>query len=250
MTPQNASVLITGVAGGIGQALSKCFTDAGYHVIGLDLQPAPSPCMTMIEADLQQMCVDATYRDTVMGQIRSALGHHPLKALINNAAIQIVKSVDGLAVEDWHHTLDVNLVAPFVLSQALLRDLEQSRGSIINIASIHATLTKPTFVCYATSKAALVGLTQSMAVELGARVRVNCICPAAVATPMLLAGFQGKEDLLQELSQMHPIGRIAHPKEVAQVALFLASPAASFITGATIGVDGGISARLHDPDPG
>lgn len=250
MTDQNVSVLITGAAGGIGLALSECFANAGYHVLGLDKHPASYDRIIMIEADLRQMCIDLAYRDNVIQQIRAALGQNPLKVLINNAAVQIVKPVDALAIEDWHYTLDVNLIAPFVLSQALFRDLEKNQGSIINIASIHATLTKPAFVCYATSKAALAGLTKSMAVELGARVRVNCICPAAVATPMLLAGFQGKEEVLQELSQVHPIGRIAQPEEVAQVALFLASPAASFITGAAIGVDGGISACLHDPDPG
>jgi NAD(P)-dependent dehydrogenase (short-subunit alcohol dehydrogenase family) len=143
--------------------------------------------------------------------------------------------------------LNVNLVAPFLLVQALLQELENANGSVINIASIHAQVTKPEFVCYATSKTALVGLTRSMAVDLGGRVRINSICPAAVSTPMLMAGFEGKDDRFKELSRMHPLGRIGTPDEIAQVALFLASPAASFITGAAINVDGGIGSRLHDP---
>jgi NAD(P)-dependent dehydrogenase (short-subunit alcohol dehydrogenase family) len=128
-----------------------------------------------------------------------------------------------------------------------LADIERAKGSVVNIASIHAVATKPGFVCYATSKAALVGLTRSMAVDLGPRVRVNAINPAATATPMLLAGFEGKSKELDELAKKHPLERIAQPWEVAKTALFLASPDAAFITGTCLNIDGGIGGRLHDP---
>ncbi|NJL86666.1 MAG: SDR family oxidoreductase [Leptolyngbyaceae cyanobacterium SM1_1_3] len=193
------------------------------------------------------LCRDQDYQSKVLAQVRSHLNSNPLKVLINNAAIQVVKPVEQITPTYWHATLDVNLVAPFLLTQAFLGDLTITQGSIVNIASIHATLTKPEFVCYATSKAALVGLTRSLAVELGDRVRINAITPAAVATPMLLAGFEGKNKAFEELGQMHPIGRIATPQEVAQAALFLASDQASFITGAVLSLDGGIGSRLHDP---
>jgi NAD(P)-dependent dehydrogenase (short-subunit alcohol dehydrogenase family) len=142
----------------------------------------------------------------------------------------------------------VNLIAPFVLIRELLSCLSNANGSVVNINSIHGTLTKPGFVCYATSKAALGGLTKSTAVELGGQVRVNAINPAATATPMLVAGFEDKESALRELGRMHPIGRIAKPEEIAQAAVFLASEQASFITGACLNVDGGMAARLHDPE--
>jgi NAD(P)-dependent dehydrogenase (short-subunit alcohol dehydrogenase family) len=238
--------VITGVAGGIGQALCHIFQDAGYRVIGLDLKETENGDR-FIRADLQQICTDSTERAKVIDSIRNYLENGELRVLVNNAAVQILKPTEKLTVEDWHRTLNINLVAPFVLTQALLSELEQAKGSVVNIASIHATATKPDFVCYATSKAALVGLTKSMAIDLGSRVRVNAICPAAVATPMLMAGFEGKEELFKQLSAMHPLESIAQPEEVAQVALFLASPQASFITGASISVDGGISSRLHDP---
>ena len=135
----------------------------------------------------------------------------------------------------------------FLLIQGLLPELQQVEGSVVNIASIHATNTKPEFVCYATSKTALIGLTRSLAIDLGNKVRINAICPAATATPMLMAGFKGKGGEFQQLSQMHPLERIAQPEEVARVGLFLASPQASFITGASLKVDGGIGVRLHDP---
>jgi NAD(P)-dependent dehydrogenase (short-subunit alcohol dehydrogenase family) len=119
---------------------------------------------------------------------------------------------------------------------------------VVNVASIHALSTKPRFVTYATSKAALVGLTRAMAIDLGPKLRVNAICPAATATQMLLSGFGKSTDKLAELSAKHPLGRIATAEEVAQAALFLASEAASFISGVTLNVDGSIGARLHDPD--
>jgi NAD(P)-dependent dehydrogenase (short-subunit alcohol dehydrogenase family) len=125
--------------------------------------------------------------------------------------------------------------------------LEKAKGSVVNIASIHAVATKPGFVCYATSKAALVGMTRALAVDLGPRVRINAINPAATATPMLLAGFEGKAKQFEELSKMHPLERIAQPWEVAKTAIYLASDDASFITGSVLHIDGGIGGRLHDP---
>ncbi len=241
-------VLITGASGGIGQALCRVFTEAGYWAIGLDRVSSDMPVKAFIEADLRKICLDTEYRIEVIDSIREHMGKDQgLDALVNNAAVQILKSTEEITVEDWHQTLDINLVAPFVLAQGLLNELEKAVGSVVNIASIHANLTKPGFVCYATSKAALVGLTKSMAVDLGAKVRVNAICPAAVATPMLMAGFAGKEAEFQDLSKMHPIGRIAQPEEVAKAALFLVSPEASFISGSVLNIDGAMGDRLHDP---
>jgi NAD(P)-dependent dehydrogenase (short-subunit alcohol dehydrogenase family) len=129
----------------------------------------------------------------------------------------------------------------------MLPDLEKARGSVVNISSVHATLTKPGFSAYATSKAALLGMTRALAVDLGPRVRVNCVTPAATDTPMLRAGFEGNPAELSALAAMHPSGRIATPEEIARVVLFLASDAASAITGAALAADGGIGGRLHDP---
>jgi NAD(P)-dependent dehydrogenase (short-subunit alcohol dehydrogenase family) len=119
---------------------------------------------------------------------------------------------------------------------------------VVNIGSIHSALTKPRFTCYATSKAALGGLTRSLAVELGGTVRVNELNPAATDTPMLRAGFEGKPGAFERLAAVHPAGRIAAPDEVARAALFLTSDAASFINGESLRVDGGVGVRLHDPE--
>ena len=241
------TILITGASGGIGKAMSSLFVKEGFNVIATDqIHNEKLECSNFVYCDLKKIVRDNNYRKKIIDEFKSYF-KDGLFALINNAAEQILGSVEELTVQNWLDTLDVNLSAPFVLSQAFVKDLELSGGSIINISSIHQVLTKPGFTAYATSKAALSGLVRAMAVDLGGRVRVNAIAPAATSTPMLLAGFEGKEKLFEQLSNMHPLGRISTPEEVAQVALFLSSEKASSITGAVINVDCGISGRLHDP---
>lgn len=241
------NALITGASGGIGTALCSAYKHAGYVVIATDLKKNPLlQCDTFVECNLMQFVRDESYRKIKTAEFKKQFAGG-LTTLINNAATQILGSTEKLTVQNWHDTLDINLVAPFLLAQSFLPELEQAKGSVVNISSVHQTATKPEFVAYATSKSALSGLTRSMAVDLGSKIRVNAIAPAATATPMLLAGFEGKKDKFEELSSMHPIGRIASPEEIANVALFLSSSQSSFITGAVISADGGISGRLHDP---
>jgi len=242
------NVLITGAEGGIGRALCKEYMKAGYRVIASDRNPNNGvDCDTFLQFDLSIFTRDEKYKEDTIQRIIETLQGNGLSVLINNAAIQILNATENVTIDDWRTTLDTNLIAPFILIQSLLHELERAKGNVLNIASVHATNTKPGFITYATSKTALVGLTRALAVDLGARIRVNALAPAATATPMLLAGFEGKPELFKQLSHMHPLGRIATPEEVARVALFLTSDAASFITGAVISVDGGISGRLHDP---
>ncbi|MBD2442588.1 SDR family oxidoreductase [Dolichospermum sp. FACHB-1091] len=241
------SVLITGANGGIGKALCRMFVDAGYFVIASDQVAGDCACGVFIQANIETLCIDPEYGANIFAQVRRYVDEQGLFALVNNAAVQILGKTEEIQVEQWRRTLDTNLIAPFLLIQGLLPELKKAKGSVVNISSVHAINTKPGFVCYATSKSALVGMTKAMAVDLGADLRINAICPGATATPMLLAGFEGKEEEFQQLSNMHPLGRIAQPEEIASVALFLVSQEASFITGASLSVDGGIGVRLHDP---
>ncbi|MCP9456392.1 MAG: SDR family oxidoreductase [Nitrospira sp.] len=241
--------LITGAAGGIGRALCTEFKKSGYRVIGTDVIDVPGlPCDHFVKADLQSISHDEESLKSFVREVAIGAKKDGITTLVNNAAVQILRRTSAISIQDWRDTLDVNLLAPFLLTQALLPHLEKAHGSVINIGSVHAVATKPGFVCYATSKAALVGLTRALAVDLGGRVRVNAVNPAAVVTPMLREGFRGKEDRLAALAGMHPIGRIAEPEEVARAVVFLSSPEASFVTGAIFNVDGGILSRLHDPE--
>ena len=242
------NILITGANGAIGRALCATFKNAGCRVIASDqAESSESVYDEYIAVDLNRLCSKSVYRDKAFTLLRKQLNDNGLHALINNAAIQIVSPAEQLTVDDWHNTMDVNLIAPFLLTKAFLPDLEKANGSVINIGSIHAQLTKPHFTAYATSKAALVGMTRSLAVELGSRVRINAICPAAIATPMLEAGFKDDPQGLHQLASYHPSGCIGTLDDVTKAALYLADATGRFLNGAILGLDGGISSRLHDP---
>jgi len=242
--------LITGAAGGIGQALVRGFSDAGYDVIATDRVPCPPglACSRYFETDLERTVQDEAYASEVFAGVRTHLAGGGLHALVNNAALQILGGVESLSRDDWRHTLNVNLLAPFIWTQAFLPELEAARGCVLNVSSIHARLTKRNFVAYATSKAALSAMTRALAVDVGNRVRVNAIEPAAIETAMLRAGFDGKPELYSQLELCHPGGRIGLPSEVAAFALALVDRKLEFANGACFALDGGIGARLHDPD--
>ncbi|MCB1967575.1 SDR family oxidoreductase [Accumulibacter sp.] len=243
------TAVVTGAAGGIGEALVLAFHQAGYEVIASDVvaRPCALPCTDYIQADLARVVADEAYADTIFRAIRGRLDGRGLDALINNAAIQILGGAESLTRVDWHRTLDVNLLAPFLFAQALLAQLEAARGCVLNISSIHARLTKKNFVAYATSKAALSGMTRALAVDLGPRVRVNAIEPAAIATKMLQEGFSGKPTSYRQLQDCHPLQRIGQATELAELALAIAGGGMDFLHGACVGLDGGIGARLFDP---
>ena len=241
--------LITGVCGGIGSALAHAFSEAGYRVIGTDVAPRPDQLRVdhFLSADLAVLADSTAATEEFAGLVRDIVSDGQLAVLVNNAAVQIVKPLTDLSQEEFVKTLAVNVVLPFVLVRALLPELAKAGGSIVNISSIHASLSKPGFVAYATSKAALSGLTRALGVEIGAQVRVNAIAPAAIETPLLQAGFSGRKHDYDSLAGMHPVGRIGRPGEVADLAVFLASERAQFINGAVFEIDGGIGSRLHDP---
>ena len=242
--------IITGAAGGIGRALARVFQDANYRVVATDImtQPEDLHCAAYVQFDLNLFSENETYAQKVVGLLRDTLSGCGLNALINNAAVQILGNVGSLSRTDWQETMGVNLMAPFLLIQNFLPELEVARGCVINIGSIHARLTKKNFVAYATSKAALAGMTRALAVELGASVRINAIEPAAIDTVMLKAGFENNPGGYQKLQKCHPLQRIGQPEEVAQLALALVDGAAKSLHGACIAMDGGIGARLYDPD--
>jgi NAD(P)-dependent dehydrogenase (short-subunit alcohol dehydrogenase family) len=241
------TVVITGVLGGIGSQLAKTFKENNYHVVGLDVREAEmSFCDKFFKFDLHQYCSNADYKTEMEAIFDAEIPE--LFLLINNAAVQILGSVDEVKLEDWNQTLNVNLTGPLMLSQFFLARLEKSFGSIINIASIHHQLTKKRFVAYASSKSALVGLTKAMSVDLQGRVRVNAISPAAIDTQMLRDGFDNDEAKVQLLNEIHPSQRIGKPQEVSQLALLLAEDKLGFINGANLNIDGGISNVLKDLD--
>jgi NAD(P)-dependent dehydrogenase (short-subunit alcohol dehydrogenase family) len=243
-------VLITGALGGIGKALVREYANSGYVVLASDIkQPEMEGAQTteFIQLDLQKLARSELYANRFYEQVQKITKNGGISALVNNAATQILGNCKSLDRRSWQESFDVNLTAPFFLSQLFLEDLEKNRGSIVNISSIHATQTKKKFVAYATTKAGLSAMTRNMVLDVGDKVRINAIEPAAIATEMLKESFVGEETKYRQLEDFHPLGRIGLPEEVAAMAVFLSSDKAEFVQGACISVSGGISGCLSDP---
>ena len=246
---RQAAAVVTGAGGAIGSAICARLGSSGYHVVGVDHKATGNESVSsFIRLDLQELSRSSAeeiseYKNTLLDAIGE---ERSLQLLVNNAATQRLSPFAELSIEDWRSSLDVNLTGPFLLCQILLAQLAKHNGSIVNVGSIHSYLTKPGFVAYATSKAALEGFTQALAVEVGKDVRVSSILPAAVDTPMLRAGFDD-DKAVETLSAYHPSGSIASAKEIAEMVLWLSTSKLKSMNGASIRADGGIGSRLHDP---
>ena len=244
--------VITGSSGGIGSALVQLYLQDDYVVVGLDRcssENSEFKNFTELNPDLREFAKNDKYRQKILNQIKSLL---PAKfekfVLINNAAEQILKTVDNVNWQDWESSLAVNTVAPFFLTQGLLEILISTGGHVINISSIHSKLTKANFSCYAASKSALESVTRSLALELSPKgVSVNAIAPAAISTEMLKDGFANAPHKLKELESYHPSGIIGSPEQLASFTKSITDQKGGFLTGSVLDFSGGIAGVLHDP---
>jgi len=249
MNSQDRSVIVTGAAGGIGSAICVRLHRDGYWLVGIDRDPpVVGSCDAFVALDLENLGWSDAAAADVAGQLRQHVGGRALHGVVHAAALQLVGDVESRGVEDLGRTLAVNVMAPYALTRSLVPDLRAAKGAVVFVTSIHARLTKPGFALYATSKAALSGLTRSLALDLAPEVRVNAVSPAAIDTAMLRDGFgEGWNDATaRKLASVHPLLRIGQPAEVADAVAFMLSPQAAFITGSELEVGGGIHVCLHD----
>ena len=256
------NAIVTGGASGIGRAICLEFAECGYRVYCVDInasaaidlarysnslhyagQIIPVLADVGLDSSVRAMCTTGACAPSYLGYI---------DVLVNNAGIQPLESyvpLDRITEEIWDRIFAVNVKGCYLMTKYCVHRMTAG-SSIINIASVTGLLAAKNNAPYGASKTALIGLTKHMALdyaELG--IRVNVICPGAIDTPLVRGtlevqtGGQDVEHALAALSHAHPMDRIGLPEEVAKAVLFLASDAASFMTGAVIPVDGGLSAK-------
>lgn len=236
-------VAITGVAGGIGAAAAAAFRSAGWLVAGIDVtEPRDDADQDFLQLDIGAGDAEERVRDYL-----ASLAH--LDALVNAAGVQNTTQALDTSDDEWARIMDVNVRGAFWASRAAFPLLRGAGGSVVNVSSVHAVATTRGAAAYAASKAALVSLTRSLALEWAPAIRVNCVLPGAIDTPMLAEGLrragQATEHGRTALEAGIPLHRIGRPNEVAQSILFLAdAERSSFVTGQTLVVDGGVLASL------
>jgi len=246
--------IVTGGGAGIGRAAAIAIADAGARTIVADVDPhaAQGVAAEIIRSKGRALglAVDVSSADDVSAMTRTAVEEFGgVDLLYNNAAIQINGSVTDLEEADWDRTFAVNVKGIFLCSRACIPHMmAKGGGAIVNAASVLGMASQKRVAAYAASKGAVIALTRSMAVDhAGDGIRVNCICPGSVDTPLLRRNAEAAGDadtVLKRWGSAHPIGRIGQPIEIARLVVFLMSDEASFITGASYVIDGGLTATF------
>ena len=239
------NVLVTGVTRGIGEAISREFAKKGYDIIinyvksDEKAKKLKQELETTYNIKVFPIQADLSNEIQIENMVNLAIEEFgKIDVLVNNAGIVIDKEFEDRTVEDWKKTLNVNLIAPFILTKLIGKEMiKQKEGVIINISSTNGLNTYyPSSVDYDSSKSGLISLTYDSAVQYAPYIRVNCIAPGWINTEM------NKElpiDYVKEETERILVKRFGEPEEIAKVATFLASEDASFINSTVIKVDGG-----------
>lgn len=243
-TLQNEIALVTGASRGIGQAIALELGKQGAIVIGTATTVAGAEAISRYldgagikGAGMALNVNDAAQIESVLETIRGKFGE--ITILVNNAGVTRDNLLMRMKDEEWDDIMATNLKSVFRLSRAVIRAMMKARsGRIINISSVVGAIGNMGQTNYAAAKAGMVGFSKSLAREVGSRnITVNCVAPGFVDTDMTRAlTDKQQEDLIQHV----PLGRLGRPEDVAAAVAFLASPAAGYITGATLHVNGGM----------
>jgi NAD(P)-dependent dehydrogenase (short-subunit alcohol dehydrogenase family) len=250
MELERRAAIVTGGAMGIGRAVVECLLREGASVLLVDINDdagrATAAALAQPPARLAFWRADIAKAGDAAAAVAAAVAQFGgVDILVNNAGIQAYGGPADTTEEVWDRVMAVNLKGQWLMSKyAIPEMLKRGKGAIVNVASVQGLASPRNSVAYSTSKHGMIGLTRTMAVDLAAQgVRVNCVCPGTVDTPLVRWVINQDADpakLEKVLNQMHPIGRIAQPKEIAEVVVFLAGDRASFMTGSIVTVDGGL----------
>ena len=247
---QGKVAIVTGANSGIGRATARLFAREGAKVVCCDIQETIHPRIDkLIERDGGEALfatIDVTIQADCDRMIATALERFgDLHILFNNAGGGIRKMIHEHTDDEWNFVVNLNLNSIFRGARAAIPHfLKMGRGNIVSTASTFGLLASEKYPAYCATKAAIINLTRQMALDYGPKgIRVNCVCPGAIDTPMLRWAASldpNPEKVIETCDRMHPVGRIGRAEEVANSIAFLASSWASFITGAALLVDGGM----------
>jgi NAD(P)-dependent dehydrogenase (short-subunit alcohol dehydrogenase family) len=242
------TVIVTGAASGIGAAIAKRFLGEGDSVVLFDINAGGARSV----ADSTGRAANALVVEGDAGaesSVREAFAKTEEKfgavsVVVNNVGIEFNATVEEQSREEWDRHIAVNLTSVFLFSKYCIPGMRaQGGGAIINISSVHAYVSWPRCAAYDATKAGLLGVTRALAIDHGHEgIRVNAICPGYIRTPLLERWFAAIQDGEREVARSHPLRRIGEPADIANAVFFLVSEQASFITGAVLTVDGGMSA--------
>ena len=247
MNYTNKTAVITGATNGIGAICTKLFHDKGANVVLLDVANDESNIKD--ERWFYQHCdiSNETQIKNAMDETIKKFG--AIDYLINNAGIVRYGTVTQTSLEDWNLVMGVNLTGMFLCAKYALPSMEKNNsGVVINVESVQAFLSQDKVAAYTSAKSAILGLTRSIAIDYAPNIRCVAVCPGTIDTPMLRNAMKlspDPEQVLQESIDMHILKRIGTPEEVAELICFLCSANASFITGQTIRIDGGLGIKLE-----
>jgi NAD(P)-dependent dehydrogenase (short-subunit alcohol dehydrogenase family) len=253
MKLENRIAVITGAGSGIGRACAVEFAKEGAIVIVADINKTGAlETVNLIQSGRGKAYpfhTDVSKPDSVKKLVEFTITtFNTIDILLNNAAIQVNKTIEDTTFEEWNLQLSVNLGGIFLCSKYFLPYLRKSRGNIINLSSVNGYFVEPLCAGYCATKAGIIGLTKAMAIDHGHDgIRVNCICPGYIDAGLAEGYFQSQPNPTKarnEAGKLHALWRIGRPEEVGRTAVFLASDDASFITGSAITVDGGFGSGL------
>jgi NAD(P)-dependent dehydrogenase (short-subunit alcohol dehydrogenase family) len=234
--------IVTGAARGIGLATTRLFLADGWQVATIDRdEPALQAASAQLPHTLPVYC-DVSVPDQVDAMVATVLSEFGrIDALVNNAGVAIFRPLDQTDFDAWRTVMATNLDGVFLCTQAAILALKESRGAIVNIASISGLRASTLRVAYGTSKAAVIHLTKQLAIELGDYgVRVNCVSPGPVKTK--LAEAVHSPEIINAYYDGIPLNRSATEQDIAEAVVFLCSEKANYITGQMLAVDGGFDA--------
>jgi len=241
--------VVTGAASGIGCAIAELLAERGSHVVAVDRDEAG--LATVASATITPLAVDVTRLEQCARIAETVRAIGPLKGLVNCAGVELHGTVVDMAEEDWDLVMAVNLKAIYLVSKHCLPLIEETGGgAVVNMSSIQAMATQTNVAAYAAAKGGVIALTRAMALDHATQgIRVTCVCPGTIETPLVRANAEyfspgNPRASLESWGSMHALGRIGQPSEVARVVAFLLSDDASFITGSSHLIDGGLLASF------